>query len=81
MIKALGKTFDGGTALIMALTPENLELLQKGKPISFNTRELGLPPMTVIITFGESNEVINASLMTRIGRRDERQQRIRLEKP
>lgn len=62
MIKANGLDADGNPALIMGLTPENLANLARGKPIAFNASELGLPPMTVIIMFGETVDELAKTL-------------------
>jgi|HubBroStandDraft_1064217.scaffolds.fasta_scaffold66369_3 hypothetical protein len=51
-----------GDNLVLGLSRRNLELLQAGKPIRFNMRELNLPPADVVIFFGETEEAMMEDL-------------------
>ncbi len=67
MIKGRG-THQGRPLLVIGLTDENMRRLRQGgdeglgEPIRFNTSELGLQPMTIVIMAGKSEEGIRAIL-------------------
>ena len=66
MIKARGETGDGKPLVLIGLSDENWRRLRTGgdeglgQPIQFNLRELGLPPMTVAIIAGKTEEGMKA---------------------
>lgn len=57
MIKARA-SFGGDPVLIIGLSRLNVERLLDGMPIRFNASELGLPPLTVLILGGETEDSI-----------------------
>lgn len=61
MIKAAGRAGDL-PLLIIGLSAPNLAKLRAGEPIAFDTAPLGLPPMTVWVLGGETEEEIAAEL-------------------
>lgn len=59
MIKA--KCNDG--TLIFGLSKINIEQLQKGKPIVFNLKDMGLEDREVIIMYGETEDTMYKDLI------------------
>lgn len=62
MIKAKLNTGD----LIFGLSKDNISRLQKGMPIAFNLKEMGLEDRRVVIMFGETEEKIFEELEANI---------------
>jgi hypothetical protein len=61
MIKASGKTGLGEPLLLLGLSGENVTRLTAGEPIrvtSAQLRELGLPPMMIVIHYGRTEQAI-----------------------
>jgi hypothetical protein len=61
MIKLAGRTGLGEPLLILGLSRENITRLTEGQPIHVDPREmqqLGLPGITVVIHFGETERAI-----------------------
>ena len=62
MIKARGRDGDGNPAVIIGITDENWKRLRTGgdegigQPIMFDLRQLGLPPMKIVILGGKTEE-------------------------
>ena len=69
MIKARGRDPEGNPVVLVGLTDENWERLRTGgseglgRPIVFDLRQLGLPPMKMVIMGGESEKSLT-SLVT-----------------
>lgn len=59
MIKA---TLTNGD-LVFGLSKENLIRLEKGEPIVFNLKEMGLEDRRVMITFGETEDSLYKDMM------------------
>jgi hypothetical protein len=53
VIKGAGRDSDGKPMLIMGLDGESVTRLVAGEPIRFGTADMGLPPMTVVIVYGD----------------------------
>lgn len=51
MIKAKNKD-----TIVLGLSDENMKRLSQGSPILFNLKELGLPPMDVLIFNGRTED-------------------------
>lgn len=62
MIKATGVDGNGQTLLVLGLSGENVTRLMADEPIKFDLAELGLPPMTVVIVGGRTEESILTQL-------------------
>lgn len=58
MIKARGETAEGTPLLLIGLSGENVTRLAAGEPIVFDTSEIGLPPMQVIVMYGRTEQEI-----------------------
>lgn len=61
MIKATG-VMDGKPLVILGLSEHNIRHATQDRPIKVNLSELGLPPITVLIVVGETEEQIYADL-------------------
>ena len=57
MVKFLA-TRDNRMFLALGLTRENLTRMMADEPIKIDTKELGLPPGTLLIFFGETEAAI-----------------------
>lgn len=63
MIRASAPTADGGTLIVLGLTPGNLRRLREGQPIYVDAAELGAPAgVKVAIMFGQTERAIVAEL-------------------
>lgn len=62
MIKATGVADNGQPMVLLGLSGENMTRLMADEPIKFDLAELGLPPMTVVIVGGRTEESILAQL-------------------
>lgn len=49
--------------LIFGLSKENIDRLQKGQPIVFNLKDMGLEDRLVMIVYGETEDKIYESLV------------------
>lgn len=63
MIKAVGRDGDKPMVLI-GLSGENMTRLMADEPIKFDLAELGLPPCTVLIVGGRTEDAIYEQLRT-----------------
>lgn len=61
MLKAVGEV-NGCPLLLIGLSEENIRRLQDDQPIVFDTAELGLPPTTVVVAGGHSDETLRTAL-------------------
>ncbi len=52
--------------LVIGITKENVDRLQKGMPIAFNLKDMGLEERCVIITYGETEEKLYTGMMDHI---------------
>ena len=52
--------------LVFGLSKENLNRLQKGEPIVFNLKDMGMEDRRVMITFGETEENIYEDMLEHI---------------
>lgn len=62
MIRASAQTEDGGTVILLGVTPANLRRLREGQPILVDAGELGVPGVKITITFGQTERAIVAEL-------------------
>jgi hypothetical protein len=68
LIKALTREIGKQPMLILGLSDENWQRLRNGgdeglgQPIKFDLAELGLPPLIVVITGGETEEKLRDDL-------------------
>lgn len=64
MIKAVAATGDGRTMLILGLSRDNTRELHRGRPIPIDTETLDprLPPMTILIFAGDTEDAMAAEL-------------------
>jgi hypothetical protein len=62
VIKASANTADGTPLLVIGLSRVNTEKLLDGQPIAFDTDQLGLPRLQVLIIGGESEQSISEDL-------------------
>lgn len=62
MIKASGRDALGRPLLVLGLSGENMTRLMADEPIRLDTGALGLPPMTVLIVGGRTEDAITAKL-------------------
>jgi hypothetical protein len=58
VIKAAGRDGLGRPLLIIGLSGENMTRLMADKPIKFDMAEVGLPPLTVVIVGGKTEDAI-----------------------
>ncbi len=54
MIKARAKTGLGLDMVLLGLSGENVARLTAGEPIRLNLRDLGLPAIEVVLTYGKT---------------------------
>jgi len=52
--------------LVFGLSKENLTRLEKGEPIVFNLKDMGLEDRRVMITFGETEEKLYEDMLEHI---------------
>lgn len=62
MIKAVGRDGLGRPLLIIGLSGENMTRLMADEPIRFDMAEVGLPPLTVVIVGGRTEDAITEQL-------------------
>ncbi len=62
MIKASGRTVDGTPVLMMGLSGENIARLMNGEPITFDTADLGLPQLRIVVLGGRTEADIAISI-------------------
>lgn len=67
MIKATARSQSGQPILILGLEEENWRRLLQGQPIRFEANELGLEPLTVVITGGRSERDLYEQLQPLFG--------------
>jgi hypothetical protein len=51
-----------GNVVFLGLEARNIELLQAGRPMAMELKELGLPDVAIVIVYGETKEEIIATL-------------------
>lgn len=66
MIKATGRDANGNPLLVLGISGENVTRLLADEPIQFDTAEVGLPPMTVVIVYGKTEPDIVRTLKLRV---------------
>lgn len=49
--------------IILGLSRKNIALLQEGRPIKFNLKDMGLEDRTVLIVFGETEESLYEAML------------------
>lgn len=62
MITFVGSRDTGGRVLGFGLARANVERLQAGEPITARLDEMGLPGVSVVIWFGETEAAMEAEL-------------------
>lgn len=62
MIKAFGTAGDGTPLLLLGLSGENMTRLMADEPIVVNVAGLGMPPTTVVIIGGRTEDAITEKL-------------------
>jgi len=68
VLKLRCQSADGHPVLLLGLTPANIERLTGGSPIVLDPADLGdlaLPPMMVIVHYGQTDAAILAEVDTR----------------
>jgi hypothetical protein len=56
VIRAAVPSKNGHTKLLIGLEQESINLLQTGKPLSFNAADVGLPQIDVMLFAGTTSE-------------------------
>ena len=62
MLKAVGE-HAGSQILLVGLSEENIRRLRDQQPILFNTSQLGLPPMHVVVIAGSTETTMRTALV------------------
>jgi hypothetical protein len=62
VIKAVGRDGLGRPLLIIGLSGESMTRLMADEPIKFDMAEVGLPPLTVVIVGGKTEDAITGQL-------------------
>lgn len=62
MIKGIGSGPDGKPIVFLGLTEQNLQFLRQDMPVKVELSELGLPPTTIVIFTGPTEEAMIADL-------------------
>lgn len=67
MIKTIINAGDGTTTWAFGLSRMNVDILQKGQPMVFDLKDLGLPPQRVMIFYGATEEIMETELRKTFG--------------
>jgi hypothetical protein len=70
VIKAVGRSSDGTTVLLLGISGENVTRLVAGEPIHIDAedmKEMGLPPMHIGLMYGRTEQDIANEIKTVAG--------------